>query len=600
MYSNVDQLPNKRDELCMLISDNLPDIMFFTECIPKAQKLPIAPALLAVPGYSLFTSFNMESHNLGASGQRGICVYVKDCFRASVISFSEPLHIEHLWIRVKLQGSDCLVAGCVYRSPSANPGPSMDELNILLHTVHSTNPSHLLICGDFNVPHIDWATQFCSAPESHIAHKLLSMVHDCLLYQHVMYPTRYREGDSPSTLDLILTNEDGMMSALEYHPGIGLSDHIVLRFHLSCYTSHVSSYNARLNFHKANFSKLCSIMSTVAWQRLDTLDAEAGNQLFRETLSKAVAECIPTARSSSSRKNIYMTSHALKLKKRKLQLWLRYVHTHDTLDLSRYKTCRNKLRSLTRKLRQRFENQLVGSLKDNPKAFWRYTNTRLRTRPKIGDLRNSAGDIEHHDSAKATILNSFFGSVFTHEEVADMPTLSLERAPPEIGDIDISPSEIEEKLLKLNPSSAPGPDDVHPRVLREARQALCQPLTLLFRKSLDTGLVPLDWTLGKVVPIFKGGNKEIPGNYRPVSLTSVVSKVLESLIRDKLLLHLADNGLLSDCQHGFRPKRSCNTHLVDVIDEWSQAIEDRSPLDVVYVTASIVVVKLFWIWPQYW
>ena len=91
-------------------------------------------------------------------------------------------------------------------------------------------------------------------------------------------------------------------------------------------------------------------------------------------------------------------------------------------------------------------------------------------------------------------------------------------------------SEVESKLRSLNPSSAPGPDEVHPRVLREARRELCRPLTLLFRKSLDSGTVPLDWSLGSVVPIYKKGNRQEPGNYRPVSLTSVVSKVLESLM----------------------------------------------------------------------
>ena len=96
MYSNVDQLPNKRDVLCMLISDNSPDIMFFTECIPKAQKLPIAPALLAVPEYSLCTNFNMDERNLGASGLRGICVYVKDSLQASVTTFTESYHTEQL------------------------------------------------------------------------------------------------------------------------------------------------------------------------------------------------------------------------------------------------------------------------------------------------------------------------------------------------------------------------------------------------------------------------------------------------------------------------------------------------------------------------
>ena len=84
--------------------------------------------------------------------------------------------------------------------------------------------------------------------------------------------------------------------------------------------------------------------------------------------------------------------------------------------------------------------------------------------------------------------------------------------------------------------------------------------TDIFR-SLDSGTVPLDWTLGSFVPIHKKGNKQESGNYRPVSLTSVVSKVLESLIRDRLLHHPTESNLLSNYQHGFRPGRSCKPSL---------------------------------------
>ena len=126
-------------------------------------------------------------------------------------------------------------------------------------------------------------------------------------------------------------------------------------------------------------------------------------------LSKVVKECIPTSRSSRSRKNIYMNSKALKLKNLKLQLWHRYLCSHEPLDLVRFTRCRNKLRGLTRKLQKQFERRLVSDIKANPRAFWRYTNTRLKTRCGIGALRNGSGELECQDEKKAGILNSFFG-----------------------------------------------------------------------------------------------------------------------------------------------------------------------------------------------
>ena len=86
-----------------------------------------------------------------------------------------------------------------------------------------------------------------------------------------------------------------------------------------------------------------------------------------------------------------------------------------------------------------------------------------------------------------------------------------------------------------------------------------------------------------VVPIFKKGDKQNPGNYRPVSLTSLPCKILESLIRDEMMHHLTTNDLLSDDQHVFRPKRSCSTQLLESIDNWSKLLEDSKPVDVVYL-----------------
>ena len=189
------------------------------------------------------------------------------------------------------------------------------------------------------------------------------------------------------------------------------------------------------------------------------------------------------------------------------------------------------------------------------------------------------------DKEKADTLNAAFADVFTREDIANIPSLTLTAhdTVPELADIDISPESVQSKLQALNISSAPGPDGIHPQVLHNASQTLSTPLAILYRRSLDTGCVPQDWKLGRVVPIFKKGDKRDPNNYRPVSLTAVTCKVLESLIRDQLLQHFTDCKLMSENQHGFRPRRSCNTQLVEVLEEWTKALENHDALDVMYL-----------------
>ena len=108
------------------------------------------------------------------------------------------------------------------------------------------------------------------------------------------------------------------------------------------------------------------------------------------------------------------------------------------------------------------------------------------------------------------------------------------------------------------------------------------PLCALFRSSLDSGQLPDDWKVGQVVPIYKKGKKEDASNYRPVSLTSVPSKIMESVIRDQLLEHMQSAGLLSDAQHGFIPRRSCATQLLVTLEDWTRLMENGEPVDVVY------------------
>ncbi|KAF2343459.1 Reverse transcriptase domain, partial [Trinorchestia longiramus] len=120
--------------------------------------------------------------------------------------------------------------------------------------------------------------------------------------------------------------------------------------------------------------------------------------------------------------------------------------------------------------------------------------------------------------------------------------------------------EVEEQLSILNPYKSTGPDGLGPRILKETAEVISEPLTNIFNRSLETGIVPDDWKRANVTPIFKKGNKQIPINYRPISLTSVISKTIERLLKVRITKHLNDQNLINDTQHGFREKRSCLTN----------------------------------------
>ncbi|VDI57994.1 Hypothetical predicted protein, partial [Mytilus galloprovincialis] len=132
-------------------------------------------------------------------------------------------------------------------------------------------------------------------------------------------------------------------------------------------------------------------------------------------------------------------------------------------------------------------------------------------------LEKADGILASSTADKVEVLNKFFTSIFTQtEDLKDYDTNSESNI--FLNDVDICQEDVLNKLNKLKTDKSVGPDGLHPKVLYEVRHAICYPLFLIFNKSIKEGKVPDDWI---VSPIFKKGKKRKPGNYRPVSLTSV-------------------------------------------------------------------------------
>ena len=143
------------------------------------------------------------------------------------------------------------------------------------------------------------------------------------------------------------------------------------------------------------------------------------------------------------------------------------------------------------------------------------------------------------------------------------------------------------KLLKDNkPHKATGPDNIPGRLQKEAAEELAPGLTHLFQISIDNGTIPLDWKSALVTPVLKKGDRSSPSNYRPISLTSIVCKAFEHVIHSTVISHFERNNILTDCQHGFRKRRSCQTQLILTIDDLARGLNDKQHIDAVLLDFS--------------
>ena len=178
-------------------------------------------------------------------------------------------------------------------------------------------------------------------------------------------------------------------------------------------------------------------------------------------------------------------------------------------------------------------------------------------------LKKDDGELTTTDQETADMLATYFEEVYTVEDVTNVPVVTERDFGWQDSELNFEEAAVLAKLHKVNPDKSPGPDDIHPLLLKECATILAEPLSQIFQQSFDSGILPDDWKTANIVPIFKKGDRTNPANYRPVSLTSVPCKIMESIIKEKLMKFLESNELLSNEQHGFRSGRSCLTNLLE-------------------------------------
>ena len=137
-------------------------------------------------------------------------------------------------------------------------------------------------------------------------------------------------------------------------------------------------------------------------------------------------------------------------------------------------------------------------------------------------------------------------------------------------------------LATYSISKSSGPDNLHPRILYETRNELAHPLKILYETSYNSGSLPLDWRTGSIVAVHKTGNKNDPANYRPISLTCVICKIMESIIRDSIIEYFIANRFFSDNQYGFIKGRSTTSQLLWIMDDWMEFLDSGGQIDVIY------------------
>jgi hypothetical protein len=599
LYTNADQLnQGKMSELQQRIITEKPMIIAITEVKPKNTSKKLTLQDFVIPGYSL------HPRNLENETGRGIAVYTHESINRSVIQIQlESKFEEECLLEIRLRGGDILLFGCVYRSPttSTNSDQNNEDLNNLLKSIARKDYSHRCIVGDFNYRDINWNNWTTPHGTESKEAKFIETVRDCYLQQHINESTRIRGNDDPSTLDLVFTEEVSQIADIVHHAPLGKSDHSVLTLKFQCYLDY-SKPKKKYLYHRADWKGMREELDRDKWAEsfVSSLRGETSEDAWMPIKSKLIylkEKYIPTSKATGKPTWTEKGSIPIDERLREAIQKKHAEHRHWIVKKKRgnaeaarlaYTRARNKVSQMMRKATRGFEKNVARSAKSNPKSFWSYVRRRMKTKsgvaPLLEDITNKSS-LKFGDDEKAHILQKQFTSVFTKEPPGDVPSLG-KVTESLLFDIIITEKMVEEEIKILKTTKSPGPDDIHPLMLIQLVSYLKKPLAFLFNRTLATGEIPEDWKKGNISSIFKKGAKNRAENYRPISLTSVVCKLMEKFIKQAMLDYLLENDLLSKKQHGFISGRSTVTQLLRYLDECIAEISDGYVVDAIYLDFS--------------
>ena len=264
--------------------------------------------------------------------------------------------------------------------------------------------------------------------------------------------------------------------------------------------------------------------------------------------------------------------------RRRNLLYKRAKSTNSPHDWSIYRSFRNSTLARLRSLKFKFFHSLSSS--PTPRHFWSSVKKLRKKATSIPPLFDNNSFV-HSDLPKANLLNQFFSTCFNSSTPPLTPTSHSDSPPSPSCPLDLlcSEDELLRLLLNLSSDTATGPDGISARMLKLSAHSITAPLTLIFNISISSGIFPSDWKNSYIVPIPKSKSpSSSPSDYRPISLLSIISKVLERHIFNYLHDFCTTNQFLSDSQFGFRPGRSTESALLSITHSWLSSLDSHNSI----------------------
>ena len=322
-----------------------------------------------------------------------------------------------------------------------------------------------------------------------------------------------------------------------------------------------------------DFEKANNFLSQLQWDSLvnNQHGVDTSWMNWYNHFTHTMSECIPKKRISSDNRPPWISDDILKAIRQRNQLFAAYKKSGNEYKLVEYKYTRNAIISAIRVSKVKFFQKLHTA---NKKSFWKMVKRLTNNCSIIPTLIHNDVQISD-DVSKAEVLNNEFYNNFNHSKHLSAVVKSRFTTDPENCPTNFLCTDhmVHELIVNLDIRKSSGTDDVSARMLKATADITTPTLTRLFNMSIWTGLFLDCWKTARIVPIPKKGSNTNPGNYRPVSILPILSKVFERIIYTLVSKHLKVHSLISPYQFGFSSGKSTTSALLALSNGILQSLD---------------------------
>ena len=463
-----------------------------------------------------------------------------------------------------------------YRSPNSSQENNSDFVKLI-----KNSKKNCFVIGDANYPKLK--DMYYVECRDDIPSKLSSgqLCVNAAVDKHMVQIVDFETHIKGNTLDIVYTDIPDSVISCESLGNLGNSDHTIIRLEILFDPKFVASSEKIRNWRRGDTEGLSEHLAQVDFgQLLQEKNVNDGWETFQATISEAIDRYIPLVARRKKGDPPWVTRDLKRLLRRKRRRWRRYVKDRSEVNYSDFKREEKECKKAVQAAKRKFERALAEN-KDK-RQFNSYVKSKSKCRANVGPLKVD-GKLVSESKEMAEALNKFFTSVFTKSDGEESRPQSGGECRNILSDFRFVATKVKKKLDKLKPESAPGPDGVTAHFLKNYSAHIAPALAILYNKSMEEGVLPDVWRLANVTPIYKKGSKASTGNYRPVSLTSIPCKIMESCLRDAVMEHFNQNSLIKSSQHGFMPAKSVTTNLLEFFEKATAEVDEGNPMDIIYL-----------------